>query len=98
MREIPDGYGATAVLDPSDGALGGAQEQLKSEIAAWERQRNASGARIKRMFTIDKAREMGKVYQTGCVRELRSKSHNHCAEVQFRGLGSVIPELLGLAS
>ena len=41
MREIPDGYGATAVLDPSDGALGGAQEQLKSEIAAWERQRNA---------------------------------------------------------
>ena len=47
------------------------QEQLKSEIAAWERQRNASGARIKWMFTIDKARaKMGKVYpQTGCVRE-----------------------------
>ena len=47
------------------------QEQLKSEIAAWEGQRNASGARIKWMFTIDKARtKMGKVYpQTGCVRE-----------------------------
>ena len=47
------------------------QEQLKSEIAAWERQRNASGARIKWMFTIDKARaKMGKAYpQTGCVRE-----------------------------
>jgi transposase len=51
------------------------QEQLKSEIAAWERQRNASGARIKWMFTIDKARaKMGKVYpQTGCVREARLK-------------------------
>jgi hypothetical protein len=29
------------------------QEQLVSEIAAWERQRNASGARIKWMFTIE---------------------------------------------
>jgi transposase len=47
------------------------KEQLEAEIAAWERQRNASGARIKWMFTIDKARaKMGKVYpQTGCVRE-----------------------------
>jgi len=46
-------------------------EQLVSETAAWERQRNASGARIKWMFTIDKARaKMGKVYpQTGCVRQ-----------------------------
>jgi len=32
------------------------QEQLKSEIATWEHQRNASGARIKWMFTTDKAR------------------------------------------
>jgi transposase len=32
------------------------RERLVSEIAAWERQRNASGARIKWMFTIDKAR------------------------------------------
>jgi hypothetical protein len=46
-------------------------ERIESEIAAWERQRNASGARIEWMFTTDKARaKMGKVYpQTGCVRE-----------------------------
>jgi transposase len=39
------------------------QEQLVSEIAAWERQRNASGARIKWMFTTEKARDkMGRTY------------------------------------
>jgi transposase len=39
------------------------KEQLEAEIAAWERQRNASGARIKWMFTIDKARaKMGRAY------------------------------------
>ena len=39
------------------------KEQLESEIAAWERQRNASGARIKWMFTTDKARaKMGRAY------------------------------------
>ena len=38
-------------------------EKLVSEAAAWERQRNASGARIKWMFTTDKARaKMGRVY------------------------------------
>src|SRR4051812_43496522 len=30
--------------------------QLVAEIAAWQRQRNASGARIKWMFTTEKAR------------------------------------------
>jgi transposase len=36
---------------------------LVREIAAWERQRNASGARIKWMFTTDKARaKMGRAY------------------------------------
>src|SRR6202043_4121661 len=39
------------------------QEQLVSEIASWERQRNASGARIKWMFTTEKARtKMGRTY------------------------------------
>jgi transposase len=39
------------------------QEQLVSEIAAWERQRNASRARIKWMFTTEKARaKMGRAY------------------------------------
>ena len=53
-------------------------EQLEAEIAAWERQRNASGARIKWMFTTDKARaKMASAH----AREARPKSHNHCAEV-----------------
>ena len=39
------------------------QKRLVSEIAAWERQRNAAGARIKWMFTTDKARtKMGRAY------------------------------------
>jgi hypothetical protein len=39
------------------------QKQLVSEIAAWERQRNVSGARIKWMFTSAKARaKMGRAY------------------------------------
>jgi transposase len=39
------------------------QQQLKSEIAAWERQRNATKARIKWMFTTQKARaKMGRAY------------------------------------
>jgi len=39
------------------------RDRLVSEIAAWERQRNASGARIKWMFTTEKARaKMGRAY------------------------------------
>ena len=39
------------------------KEQLGSEIAAWERRRNASGARINWMFTTEKARaKMGRAY------------------------------------
>ena len=38
-------------------------ERLINEIAAWERQRNTAGARIKWMFTTDKARaKMGRAY------------------------------------
>ena len=38
-------------------------KRLRREIAAWERQRNAARARIKWMFTIDKARaKMGHAY------------------------------------
>ena len=41
----------------------GSKDQLEAEIAAWERQRNASGTRIKWMFTTDKARaKMGRTY------------------------------------
>jgi transposase len=39
------------------------KQRLVSEVAAWERQRNASRARIKWMFTTDKARaKMGRAY------------------------------------
>jgi hypothetical protein len=39
------------------------KERLVSEIAAWEQQRNASRARIKWMFTTEKARaKMGRAY------------------------------------
>jgi transposase len=51
------------------------QEQLVSEIAAWERQRNASRARIKWMFTTEKARaKMGRAYpEPASVRVLPTK-------------------------
>jgi hypothetical protein len=36
---------------------------LRREITAWEKQRSAAGARIKWMFTTDKARaKMGRAY------------------------------------
>ena len=34
----------------------GERKQLVSQIAAWEKQRNAAKARIKWMFTVDRAR------------------------------------------
>src|SRR3954470_24446486 len=38
-------------------------EELAREIAAWERRRNAAGARVKWMFTTEKARaKMGRAY------------------------------------
>jgi transposase len=48
---------------------------LVSEIDAWERQRNASGARVKWMFTTEKARaKMGRAYpEPASVREIRAK-------------------------
>ncbi len=41
----------------------GDRAELEREIAAWERRRNASGARVKWMFTTEKARaKMGRAY------------------------------------
>jgi hypothetical protein len=41
----------------------GTRQRLQSEILAWGPQRNAARARIKWMFTIDKARtKMGRAY------------------------------------
>ena len=39
------------------------RERLETEIAAWQRQRKASGARIRWMFTTERARaKMGQAY------------------------------------
>ena len=51
-------------------------KRLVREIAAWERQRNTAGARIKWMFTTDKARA-----KMGPHIPKLPKSHNHCVEV-----------------
>jgi len=49
------------------------QQQLISEIAAWERQRNTSRARIKWMFTTEKARaKMGRAYPKLSIKESKS--------------------------
>jgi DDE superfamily endonuclease len=49
------------------------KERLVSEIAAWERQRNASRARIKWMFTTEKARtKMGRAYPKLSTKESKS--------------------------
>jgi transposase len=48
-------------------------QDLRSEIAAWERQRNTSHARIKWMFTTEKARtKMGRAYPKLSAKESKS--------------------------
>ena len=59
MVEIEIGVLAGQCLDRRIESI----EQLTAEIAVWERQRNAAGARIKWMFTTEKARaKMGRTY------------------------------------
>src|SRR5207248_4407741 len=57
------------------------KEQLESEIAACECQRNASGARVKWMFTTDKAAPKWVAPTPSSLPSARPKpkSHNHCA-------------------
>ena len=71
MVEIEIGVLRSQCLDRRIATL----ERLASEIAAWERQRNASGARIKWMFTTAKARaKMARAYpEPASVRELQTK-------------------------
>lgn len=46
------------------------RDRLSTEIAAWERQRNQSGARIKWMFSTEKARsKMGRAYPKPAFKE-----------------------------
>ena len=59
MVEIEIGVLAAQCLDRRIDSI----EQLTTETAAWEQQRNAAGARIKWMFTTKKARvKMGQAY------------------------------------
>ena len=57
-------------------------EYLISEIVAWERQRNASGARIKWMFTTEPAPKCAALTPNPLPSASpKSKSHNHCAAI-----------------
>ena len=59
MVEIEIGVLAAQCLDRRINSI----QQLTAEIAAWEQQRNAAAARIKWMFTTEKARiKMGRAY------------------------------------
>ena len=59
MVEIEIGVLAAQCLDRRIDSI----EQLTAETTAWEQQRNAAGARIKWMFTTNKARaKMGRAY------------------------------------
>jgi len=71
MVEIEIGVLRSQCLDRRIATL----ERLTSEIAAWERLRNAAGARIKWMFTTAKARaKMARAYpEPASARELHTK-------------------------
>ena len=71
MVEIEIGVLRSQCLDRRIGTV----ERLTSEIAAWERQRNSSGARIKWMFTTEDARaKMGRAYpKPASARERHAK-------------------------
>ena len=59
MVEIEIGVLAAQCLDRRIESI----KQLIAETAAWERQRNSANARIKWMFTTEKARaKMGRAY------------------------------------
>ena len=50
------------------------REGLEREIAAWERERNAAGARITWMFTTEKARtKMGRAYPVAAAPDPSAK-------------------------
>jgi hypothetical protein len=61
-------------------------EHLISEIGAWERQRNASGARLKWMFTLLKPAPKWAALTPNPPPSAspKSKSHNHCTAVLDR--------------
>ncbi len=47
------------------------RETLRHEVASWQRQRNAHGARVERLFDVHRARKkLGRVYPTPLSDEL----------------------------
>jgi hypothetical protein len=56
----------------------GERKQLVSQIAAWENQRNAAKARIKWMFTVDRAR-------TKLARAYPDPAKESCSPFQVAG-------------
>jgi hypothetical protein len=51
----------------------GERDRLEAEIAAWEKKRNESGARIKWMFTTERARvKLARAYPEVAAKESKS--------------------------
>jgi hypothetical protein len=51
----------------------GERDRLEAEIAAWEKKRNESGARIKGMFTTERARvKLTRAYPEVAAKESKS--------------------------
>jgi len=74
----------------------GTRQRLESEIAAWERLRNAARSRIKWMFTIEKARtKMGRTYPCHADTRPKSKSHNHCAGILVEHNSGFVAKYIG---
>jgi hypothetical protein len=81
----------------------GNAKQLASEIAAWQNQRNKARARIKWMFTTDKARaKMARAYpptfKASLVVGLRADADVVRGQHATAFVHSPIPEVVGIAS
>ena len=71
----------------------GERETLIAEIEAWQRQRNASGARIKWKFTTQKARhKLARAYPD------TPRSHNHCDEVLVGARINMASDMAGVVT
>ena len=86
MVEIEIGVLAAQCLDRRIQSI----VQLTAETAAWEQQRNATGARIKWMFTTEKARaKMGRAYpqpqaNSDRIERVKTSVQRYCCVLPFR--------------
>ena len=70
----------------------GERQALVAEIAAWEHQRNAAGARVKWMFTTERARaKLARAYP-------HTAKDNPCAELSASNWRSTVDGGSGRAS